>query len=198
VKGIPVPFIVAGILCAIGLGLLPASFHWGPVNYVASVPSGSFIHVVQFEMYSGGILNIEYEVSSGGSVSFALWKHGKFWDWRYNGAPFSAMYSSDSGTFDRIKMQVSEPGTYLIVFGHGPENGSALQEVRVSYEADALNPFALGVSIGALATGAVVVVIGAWIRGKNRPRATVRLERGTRPSSEGERDDLEGSPRGRV
>lgn len=154
-------FALAIALLVAGFGLLDHGLHlrWGPLQGEESfeIPAGPWHSFVPLELGEEGHVLVEFQAEDGGTVSAFLLSAESYALYQETGLVFFPLEGA-MGSVGSLDVRVPEPGTYYLVFVHGPGHAAEAQEVLLRYRVAGIPP--PPVDWGLTLTGVAAVVLG--------------------------------------
>jgi hypothetical protein len=182
VRGWKVLVIVGAILLLSGVGLLASSWSTGFTS-LDEIPAGADWYVyIEVHVLSEGSLQVDYAVTSDGTVALFAFTQAQFEAFRTTGTGTFLHGEADvsSGRFD---VSLPEAGTYYVTMHHGLAYAGVVQNVRTTFRVLGLSPTWLISGLAILAPGVAFTAIGLALRRKTRSshvrHAMVRMPRGS-------------------
>jgi hypothetical protein len=178
-RGWKVLVVVGAVLALSGVGLLASSWSTGFTS-LDEIPAGVGWYVAfQVHVLSGGSLQVDFAVTSPGTVDLFTFTEAQYTTFRTTGTGTFLHGEADvsSGRFD---VSLAEAGTYYVTMHHGPAYGEVAQNIRTTFRVLGLSPTWLISGLVILAPGVVFAAMGLSLR-RRTVAAAVRPAKGRMP-----------------
>jgi hypothetical protein len=175
-RGWKILLVVGAILVLSGVGLLASSWSTGFTS-VDEIPAGAGWYVYfEVRVLSGGSLQVDFRVTSDGTVDLFSFTEAQFATFRTTGTGTFLHGEADvsSGRFD---VSLPEAGTYYVTMHHGLAYGEVVQNIRTTFRVLGLSPTWLISGLVILSPGIVFATLGLSLR-RRMMVATVRHAKG--------------------
>ncbi len=157
--------LLGGILLIIGVYVLvPASplsvSHTGTINVGANL----YLYD-KFNVFKSGHLAAQFSESQGQALRVYVFTDTEYTTFTTQYVP-QGLFSSNGPASGSFSVSIPAPGNYYLIFMHGTGLESSTESVSFSAVLDGYNPVILAAGFGLLAAGAVLLVVGYYLRNK--------------------------------
>ena len=157
--------ILGGIVVIIGVYVLiptfPLTAHH---NLTMGVGANMYLYD-KFNVFKSGHLSGQFSESQGQALGVYVFTDAEYTTFT-NGYLPQGLFSSDGPASGSFSVSIPAPGNYYLIFMHGTGLENTSQTVDFSVTLDGYNPVILAAGFGLLAAGAVLVIVGYYLRNK--------------------------------